>query len=186
MGGENFVAHLDGLGGTPVCRGTPVAHHCPNIYGYVCAQRKGAIRCETIDFYPQNFKKAFGKCVWSTREQIVRFAYVTSLFVEGKQTHMLCKPYRIGTETASYKVLSLGNNVYSMDRICFLICYPSDPLSFTSSGRRTHRFAPTTILTWGTLRSSGLKFKEPNQCFETEIRGLFFRDHLVSRPASHN
>jgi hypothetical protein len=28
MRGENIVAHLDGLGGTPVCRGTPVAHHC--------------------------------------------------------------------------------------------------------------------------------------------------------------
>jgi hypothetical protein len=28
MRGENFMAHLDGLGGTPVCRGTPVAHHC--------------------------------------------------------------------------------------------------------------------------------------------------------------
>jgi hypothetical protein len=27
MRGENFVAHLDGLGGTPVCRGTPVVHH---------------------------------------------------------------------------------------------------------------------------------------------------------------
>jgi hypothetical protein len=27
MRGENFVAHLDGLGGTPMCRGTPVAHH---------------------------------------------------------------------------------------------------------------------------------------------------------------
>jgi hypothetical protein len=27
MRGENFVAHLDGLGGTPVCRGTSVAHH---------------------------------------------------------------------------------------------------------------------------------------------------------------
>jgi hypothetical protein len=27
--GENFVAHLDGLGGTPVCRGTPVAHQWP-------------------------------------------------------------------------------------------------------------------------------------------------------------
>jgi hypothetical protein len=27
MRGENFVAHLDGLGGTPVCFGTPVAHH---------------------------------------------------------------------------------------------------------------------------------------------------------------
>jgi hypothetical protein len=29
MRGENFVAHLDGLGVTPVCRGIPVAHHCP-------------------------------------------------------------------------------------------------------------------------------------------------------------
>jgi hypothetical protein len=28
MRGENFVAHLDGLGGTLVCRRTPVAHHC--------------------------------------------------------------------------------------------------------------------------------------------------------------
>jgi hypothetical protein len=28
MRGENFVAHLDGLGDTPVYRGTPVAHHC--------------------------------------------------------------------------------------------------------------------------------------------------------------
>jgi hypothetical protein len=27
MRGEHFVAHLDGLGGTPVCRGTPVEHH---------------------------------------------------------------------------------------------------------------------------------------------------------------
>jgi hypothetical protein len=27
MRGENFVTHPDGLGGTPVCRGTPVAHH---------------------------------------------------------------------------------------------------------------------------------------------------------------
>jgi hypothetical protein len=27
--GENFVAHLDGLGGTPMCRGAPVAHHWP-------------------------------------------------------------------------------------------------------------------------------------------------------------
>jgi hypothetical protein len=28
MRGDNFVVHLDGLGGTPVCRGTLVAHHC--------------------------------------------------------------------------------------------------------------------------------------------------------------
>jgi hypothetical protein len=32
MRGENFVAHLYGLGSTPVCRGTPVAHHCPSQY----------------------------------------------------------------------------------------------------------------------------------------------------------
>jgi hypothetical protein len=34
MRGENVVAHLDGLGGTPVCRGTLVAHHCSivNLY----------------------------------------------------------------------------------------------------------------------------------------------------------
>jgi hypothetical protein len=28
MRGENFVVHLDILGCTPVCRGTPVAHDC--------------------------------------------------------------------------------------------------------------------------------------------------------------
>jgi hypothetical protein len=33
----------------------------------------------------------------------------------------------IGTETASYKVLPLGNNVYSVDSICLLTCYPSQP-----------------------------------------------------------
>jgi hypothetical protein len=45
----------------------------------------------------------------------VRFAYITSLRVEGKQTHILCKPKTLGTETASYKVLPLENNVYSLD-----------------------------------------------------------------------
>jgi hypothetical protein len=29
---ENFVAHLDGLGGTLVCHGTQVAHHCLNAW----------------------------------------------------------------------------------------------------------------------------------------------------------
>jgi hypothetical protein len=27
MRGENIVAHLDGLGGTRACRGTPAAYH---------------------------------------------------------------------------------------------------------------------------------------------------------------
>jgi hypothetical protein len=33
-----------------------------------------------------------------------------------------------------------------MDRICFLICYPSDTLA--SNGRGTHSFAPTTVRSW--------------------------------------
>jgi hypothetical protein len=32
MRGENFVAHLDGLGGKPMCRRTPVAHHWATPY----------------------------------------------------------------------------------------------------------------------------------------------------------
>jgi hypothetical protein len=34
MRDENFVAHIDGLGGTPVCRGAPVAHHCIRVMRY--------------------------------------------------------------------------------------------------------------------------------------------------------
>jgi hypothetical protein len=52
------------------------------------------------------------------------------------------------TETASYKLLTLGNNVHSIDSMCFLICYclqPSDPLPFVSNGRGTHRFVQTTV-----------------------------------------
>jgi hypothetical protein len=41
MRGENFVAHLDGLGGTPVCRGTPVAYHCfMEMTKYITSQQK--------------------------------------------------------------------------------------------------------------------------------------------------
>jgi hypothetical protein len=49
--------------------------------------------------------------------EYVRFSYVTSLRVEDIN--------EIGNETASYKVLSLGNNVCSTDGTCFLTFYPS-------------------------------------------------------------
>jgi hypothetical protein len=39
---------------------------------------------------------------YSDRDQTVHFANVTSLRVEGKQTHILCKPKTL-RETASYK-----------------------------------------------------------------------------------
>jgi hypothetical protein len=51
MRGEDFVAHLDALGGTPVCRGTPVAHHCSRgvvleIWGVCLNKGEGANACE--------------------------------------------------------------------------------------------------------------------------------------------
>jgi hypothetical protein len=70
---------------------------------------------------------------YSTRDQTVRFVYVTNFRVKRK-THILSKDITdIETETASYKVLPLENNVHGMDSFYFLICYPSlpyDPLAF--------------------------------------------------------
>jgi hypothetical protein len=40
MRGENFVAHLDDLGGTPVCRGTPAAHHWSTALPHQTVQSK--------------------------------------------------------------------------------------------------------------------------------------------------
>jgi hypothetical protein len=85
---------------------------------------KTSVECEAIKIWE------------STWDQTVRFAYVSSLWEEGKQRHKLCKPKNIidtGNETANYKVLPMGNNVYSMDSICFFILCPStlsDPLAF--------------------------------------------------------
>lgn len=67
--------------------------------------------------------------LYSYPDESVCFAYITSLWVEGKQTHIPCKAdtTNIGTETASYKVLPLGSNVYSLDSMHLIICYPSHP-----------------------------------------------------------
>jgi hypothetical protein len=78
---------------------------------------------------------------FSSRDQTVRFNYVTSLRVEGKQTHIKGIT-DIRTETASYKAMPLGK-VYSMDSIC-LSATPLIPLPFTSKGRGMHRFVTTT------------------------------------------
>jgi hypothetical protein len=47
MRGENFGAHLDGLGGTPVCRGTLVAHHCSTETedSFLCSQEPATSLC---------------------------------------------------------------------------------------------------------------------------------------------
>jgi hypothetical protein len=59
MRGENFVAHLDGLGGTPVCRGTPVAHHWVNLYTVsICWQGRDSSslrKTNILHVYRDNF-----------------------------------------------------------------------------------------------------------------------------------
>jgi hypothetical protein len=85
-----------------------------------------------------------------TRDQTVRLTYITSLQVDGIPTHMLCKQKYITdirTDTQSYKVLLLGDNVYSMGSTCFLICFPLITPPFTSNLPQTHGFTPTTVLT---------------------------------------
>jgi hypothetical protein len=74
----------------------------------------------------------------------VRFAYVTSLLVEGKQTHKRQKPKTL-PDTVSYKVLPLVN-VFVWTVSFFTNCpsHTSDPLSVASKGRGTHGFVPTT------------------------------------------
>jgi hypothetical protein len=58
----------------------------------------------------------------------MRFACVTSLRVEGKQTHILRVPKTL-PETAISKVLPLGINVYSFDSFLAYPSRPSDPLA---------------------------------------------------------
>jgi hypothetical protein len=88
----------------------------------------------------------------SDRDQTVRFAYVTSFRLEGKQTHMLCEPKTLPTKELGQRATKYCRweiMFYSSDSICFLICYPSyssDNLAFFFSNvRGTHRFVLITV-----------------------------------------
>jgi hypothetical protein len=78
----------------------------------------------------------------------VRFAYVTSLWVKGKQTLQTKDTIDTGNETASYKVLPLGDN-FVVRTVCASLSATSPTrlisLLFTSNGSRAHRFAPTAV-----------------------------------------
>lgn len=65
------------------------------------------------------------KRFYSTRDETVRFTYVPSVLVEGKQTKYITN---IRTETVSCKFLS-PVNVYSIDSIvyAYLPATPSNP-----------------------------------------------------------
>jgi hypothetical protein len=68
---------------------------------------------------------------YSSRDQTVRFAYATSLRVEGKQTHMLCKSKPIETKQLRQRATKYCRweiFFFRMDSVCFLTLHPSQPL----------------------------------------------------------
>lgn len=104
--------------------------------------------CRAVQTHLFAGQKTFVRHSYSFRVESTRVAYVTSLPVNGKQIHMYYANQihcGIRTETGSYKVLPVGNNVYSKDSICFFICYPSHPFPSSSDGPQGHRFAPTAL-----------------------------------------
>jgi hypothetical protein len=78
----------------------------------------------------------------------MRFAYVTSLRAEGKQTHILYKPKTLATQEMRQRATK-----YCHWEIMLIVYTVHAPLSatplislpFTSNGPRTQRFAPTTV-----------------------------------------
>jgi hypothetical protein len=89
---------------------------------------------------------------YSSRGESVRFACVTSLRVEWKQTYILRKPKTLPTQETKQRATK-----YCRWKIMFIVWTVCDslstsppepliPLPFSSNGSRAHRFAPTTVL----------------------------------------
>jgi hypothetical protein len=110
----------------------------------------------------------------------VRFAYVTSLWVEENQKHMLCEPKTLSTQEmrqraakyCSWEIMFLVRTVYTSLSAATPI--PLITLPFTPNGPQTHRFAPTTapamVTQWGRTPNSRVR----------EVHGRF-----VLRPGDH-
>jgi hypothetical protein len=81
----------------------------------------------------------------------MRFAYVISLRVEGKQTPILCKPKTLQTQKlrqratkyCRWEIMFIVWTVYAS--LSAVSPSPLIPLPSTSNGRGTHSFAPTTV-----------------------------------------
>jgi hypothetical protein len=87
---------------------------------------------------------------YSTRDQTVRFACVTKLRAEGKQTHVLYKAKTLETQDRQRATERCPCEILFRVRVvhAFLsAAIPTSlaPMSFASTGRRTHRFVPTTV-----------------------------------------
>jgi hypothetical protein len=97
--------------------------------------------------------------MYSTRDKTLRFAYVTSLLIEGNETHvgLLRNPKTLprqelrqrATKYCRWETMFIVWTIYSS-----LLATPPTrliPLPFISNGRLTHRFAPTTPTCMETL-----------------------------------
>jgi hypothetical protein len=91
----------------------------------------------------------------------VRFAYVTVLRAKGKQTRMCILQTKnitdIGTEIASYKLLPLGNNVYSVDSkgLPYLLPLPA-PLTTLPFNSNVERIDSSRLLYYAGICLKGL------------------------------
>jgi hypothetical protein len=89
--------------------------------------------------------------MYCSRGESVRFAYITSLLIEGKQTHILCKPKILPTQElrqratkyCRWEIMFIVWTVYAS--LSVTTPNPLIPLPFTSNGSRAHRFASTTV-----------------------------------------
>lgn len=78
------------------------------------------------------------------RDQAKRYAKVTSLRVDARQIHVLCKP-----KNTTWDIELRSTGCGSVDR-CILVCYPPPPLFWSpslslSNERAARGFAPTTV-----------------------------------------
>jgi hypothetical protein len=84
-------------------------------------------------------------------DQTVSLAYVTSLRVEGKQTHILCKSKTLSTQEMRQRTRKYCRweimFLYEQYMLPYLLPLPTPliPLRFASYGRGTHRLVLTTV-----------------------------------------
>jgi hypothetical protein len=92
-----------------------------------------------------------GQSNYSSRDQTVHFAYVTSFWVEGNQTHigLQCKPKTLPTKelrqrATNYCRWEIMFIVWTVGLYASLSATSPIPLPFTSNGHGTHKFFPTS------------------------------------------
>jgi hypothetical protein len=85
-------------------------------------------------------------CIYSSRDQTVRFAYITCLWVEVKQVHIIHKPKHLRQWTTKYfhwEIMLIVWTVYAS--LPATAPTPLTPFPLTSDGCGMHGFILTTV-----------------------------------------